>query len=121
MNWRDTKRAAREIVHAQFSIPANLYRGAAPPVVVYVRLADMKATEHGNLPGTRDHYAVMEDQNPTIIARTADYDPDNLDVLCFALGECYRVNNVLPFDLITTKAECLRLEVADTAPYIPPV
>lgn len=121
MNWRDQKRAMRETVHAAFGVPANMYRGSAPPVVVYVRLHNLKDTFHGDLMGTTANYAVMQDQNPTVVCKTADYDPENLDVLCFATGEAYRVDNVQTPDFITTTAEVLRLEAADAAAYDPPV
>ena len=119
-NWRDIKRGMRELVHARMGVPANLYRGSAPPVVVYVRLQNLKETFHGDLMGTSANYAVMQDQNPTIICKTADYDPENMDYLCFQPGEVYRVDNVQVPDFITTTAECVRLDAAEAVAYNPP-
>jgi hypothetical protein len=62
----------------------------------------------------------MQDQNPTLICRTADYDPENLDIVCFQTGESYRVDNVQMPDFITTTAELLRLDAAEAAAYSPP-
>ena len=110
----------RRSVHAVMAIPVNLYRGDAEPLVVSVRLHDMKSTFHGDLMGTTANYAVMNDQNPSIVCLKEEYDPENGDVLCFRAGEAYRVDNVDSPDFITVKAEVTRLSSEKASAYEPP-
>lgn len=119
-SWRDRKAMLNRAVHATFKIPANLYREDAPPVLVNVRVHNLQAVEHGDLPGQRAHFATIQDVNPILIFWNEECVPENGDVICPARGEVYRVDNVHPSEPNTTKAEVTRYDAAEAAAYDPP-
>lgn len=121
MHWRDRKEKMRRKVNDTTRIPANMYRGDSAPVLVQVRLHNVRESFHGDLMGTSANYSVVQDQNPVIVSLTEDYAPENGDVLCFRVGEAYVVDNVQVPDFITTTAEVTVMDKSQTPAYAPPV
>ena len=119
-DWRVIKEAMRQRVHGTFRGAANLYRGSAPPVVVYARLQNVAETFHGDLMGTTANYAVTQEQNPIIIYLNAEWQAQRGDVLCFRAGEAFTVDNVQRPVNITTTAEVLPVPAKDISKYSPP-
>jgi hypothetical protein len=117
--WLDIKRKARLTVHQRFEIPAIYIPtpdAVSPPdpFAVTVRL-HTKLADIGKVKGTSFDFSQMHDTIPRIILLKAEVSsPLRNDILSFAEGVAYRIDNVSPPDDITITVEIVPLKPSDT-------
>ncbi|AEY69570.1 hypothetical protein AH2_00060 [Burkholderia phage vB_BceS_AH2] len=107
MNWREQKRAARQIVHDTMKVEARYYppRGAGY-TTVHVRLH----TKWGLIGDSRSMgWAEMEAIKPRLVFMREEQEPETGAVVWIAVGEAYRIDNTNPPDDIERIANVTRL------------
>lgn len=122
MTWRDTKRAARRVVHDTMQIDA-LYLVLKTPADVEDPYEQTPITvrihtslgEIGDLKGTNFHYAERHDVTPTIVFLREQITPSRNGIVSVATGEAYRIDHMLDPDDEFVKGEAIRMSAADAA------
>jgi hypothetical protein len=118
--WRDIKRKARSTIHERFEvsaiyIPTPDLPSPPDPFPVTVRL-HTKLGEIGKVKGTSFDFPLMHDiVSKIILLKSEVATPKRNDIVSFAVGEAYRIDNVQPPDDITITVEIAPLKPADTA------
>ena len=103
MNWRDIKDAARAKVHETFLQEATITRLDGSQYGVNVRVL-RRDVSFGNYDGIG--YADLADAPVEIVFLVEEMpDPQVGDLITLVTGEEYRLNQILPTDGITVKAD----------------
>lgn len=120
MAFRDIKRRARRALHDTLKVPALYFRDDEDgnildtPTLVHVRV-HTKWEKAGDMAGTNLSYAEVQEINPRIIFMVDQVAaPARNAIVSIAVGEAYRLDNVLPPDDITVTAEATRMPVSQT-------
>jgi hypothetical protein len=117
--WRDIKRKARSTVHERFEvaaiyIPTPDLPSPPDPYPVTARL-HTKFADISKVKGTSFDFAQVHDIVPKIILWKAEVaTPKRNDIVSFAVGEAYRIDNVQPADDLTITVEIVPMKPADT-------
>lgn len=116
-SFLEAKRAARRTVHetmarAAFYIDED---PVAEPLPVTVRL-HYRFDKTGDMVGTNLSYTQTQEQVPALIFMRAEMaEPAVNAIVSIAPGVAYRIDNVLPPDDISVKAEVTPLLASETA------
>lgn len=114
MSYRETKRQARQALHDHMKVAAVYIAPSSSPLPVNVRL-HMSFMQNGNMTTGNLNYSEQQDTKPSIIFLKSEVpSPQRLAVVSIATGEAYRIDNVLPADDITIRAEVIKLPVSQT-------
>lgn len=127
MAFRDIKRRARRDLHNALKVAAYYFLddedgqilGVPEPVYVRVHTTWEKA---GDMAGTNLSYAEVQEIAPRIVFMADEVAaPVRHAIVSIAVGEAYRLDNVLPRDDITITAEATRIPVGKTIGFpVPP-
>lgn len=110
MDWREQKRAARQIVHKTFGIEAQYYASkGATPTTVHVRLQTKFGLTTQDPRDAREGWAQIQSFEPHLVFMRSEKEPENGAVVWLQVNEAYLIDNTLPPDDITRTAQCVRL------------
>lgn len=115
----DIRTKARRALHKAMRVRALYYENGKTtdtPRPIWPR-RHYKFHALGDLTGTSANYAERQEMSPQLLFMLDEIEPANRAVVVTALGEAFRLNNILPPDGLTVTANALRLMDEDAVGF----